>query len=60
MNIQKQGRTLVNLFLFFSYSLNTLHPSQRSKGMCLDHNPRFIRFYNEMTMKRSKHSKKNG
>jgi hypothetical protein len=39
------------LFLFFTYSLNMLHISQRSKGMCSNHNLGSIKLCNEMTIK---------
>jgi hypothetical protein len=63
MNIQKQGRKPVKkIYLFFTCSLNTLRPSQRSKGMCSDHNPGSIRLCDEMAIKRRKQAfwKKNG
>ncbi len=51
MNIQKQGKKpRKKNYLFFTCSLNTLHPSQRSKGMCSDHNPGSIRLCDEMTI----------
>jgi len=57
MNIQKQGRKPAKkIYLFFTCSLNTLCPSQRSKGMCSDHNPGSIRLCDEMTIKRRKHA----
>ncbi len=55
MNIQKQGRKPTNFF-FFTCSLNMLHPNQRSKGMCSDHNLGSIRLCDEMTIKRRKHA----
>ena len=55
MTIQKQGRKPVKkIYLFFTGSLNTLHSNQRLKGICSNHNPRFIRLCNEMTIKRRK------
>jgi hypothetical protein len=55
MNIQKKGKKHVkNIYIFFTCSLNMLCPSQRLKGICSNHNPRSIRLYNEMTIKRRK------
>ncbi len=55
MNIQKQGKKpMKKKYLYFIYSLNTLRPSQGSKGVCLHHKPSFTRLCNEMTIKRKK------
>jgi len=54
--ISKSKEENLRIFFFFTCSLNMLHPNQRSKGMCSDHNPGSIRLCDEMTIKRRKHA----
>jgi len=48
---KKTCKVLKNLFTF---SMNMLWPTQRSKGMCSNHNLGSIKLCDEITMKRKK------